>query len=134
MLLRPRWRKILADFWDNKARSFLVIASIFIGVFAVGMILTSKTILSNSLLEVYEQAAPANITVQTSPFGQSLVDHIERVNGVESVTARKTIAVRGRVDETTQWENLNINIVQDIDTVPYKKISTDRRQISTSQK
>ena len=36
--MRPRWKKIFSDLWGNKLRSFLVVASITIGLFAVGMI------------------------------------------------------------------------------------------------
>ena len=37
-MMRPRWHKALADLWSNKMRSLLVIVSIAIGLFAVGLI------------------------------------------------------------------------------------------------
>ena len=37
-MIRPRWRKVFSDLWDNKARTLLVVASISVGVFALGMI------------------------------------------------------------------------------------------------
>ena len=32
-MLRPRWSKVLADLRDSKMRTFLVVASIAVGVF-----------------------------------------------------------------------------------------------------
>ena len=37
-MLSPRWRKVLGDLWSNKTRTILVVLSIAVGVFAVGMI------------------------------------------------------------------------------------------------
>jgi len=36
--MQPRWRKTLSDLWDNKVRTALVVISIAVGVFSVGMI------------------------------------------------------------------------------------------------
>ena len=43
-LLKPRWSKVRSDLWDDKTRSGLVIASIAVGVFAIGMIITAFVI------------------------------------------------------------------------------------------
>ena len=45
-LLKPRWSKVFSDLWDDKTRTALVVASIAVGVFAVGMIITAYAILS----------------------------------------------------------------------------------------
>ncbi len=37
-MFSPCWRKVLADVWDNKSRTLLVVLSITVGVFAIGMI------------------------------------------------------------------------------------------------
>ncbi len=34
----PRWAKVLADLTENKTRTLLVVLSIAVGVFAVGMV------------------------------------------------------------------------------------------------
>ena len=36
-MVSPRWHKVLRDLWGNKARTVLVVLSIAVGVFAVGM-------------------------------------------------------------------------------------------------
>ena len=48
-MLKPRWRKVLGDLWSNKTRTLLVVLSIAVGVFAVGMIGGSSVLLSHDL-------------------------------------------------------------------------------------
>ena len=43
MRLRPRWHKVLRDLWGNKVRTILVVLSIAIGVFAIGMIIGTES-------------------------------------------------------------------------------------------
>jgi ABC-type antimicrobial peptide transport system permease subunit len=52
-MLRPRWRKVLHDLWSNKARTLLVIASIAVGVFAIGVITGAYVLLSEDLSASY---------------------------------------------------------------------------------
>lgn len=40
-MLRPRWRKVLRDVWYNRSRTVIVVLSIAVGVFAVGMIFST---------------------------------------------------------------------------------------------
>lgn len=61
--LRPRWHKALADLWGNKVRSLLVIASISVGLFAIGMIATVHQVLSTDMRDGYAALEPANILV-----------------------------------------------------------------------
>jgi len=49
MMLSPRWRKVLRDLWHNKPRTVIVVLSIAVGVFAVGMIASTQIMMSNDL-------------------------------------------------------------------------------------
>ena len=62
-MLKPRWRKVLADLWEDKVRSALVIVSIAVGVFVVGMIAGSYVIISVDMNSSYASANPANIVL-----------------------------------------------------------------------
>ena len=41
-MLSPRWHKVLSDLWGNKTRTVLVVLSIAVGVFALGMIISAQ--------------------------------------------------------------------------------------------
>ncbi|MFN2138113.1 MAG: FtsX-like permease family protein [Candidatus Promineifilaceae bacterium] len=93
-LLRPRWRKVLADLWDSKLRTFLVVASIAVGVFAVGTIANSYIVFSEDINISYSSINPANIDIVTDPFDQGLVDTIKEVPDVKDALGQHFVAVR----------------------------------------
>ena len=51
--MRPRWQKVFADLWGNKTRSLLVIASITIGLYAVGIISNINEIMVEDMHKGY---------------------------------------------------------------------------------
>ena len=69
-MIRPRWRKVLSDLWDNKLRTLLVVASIAVGVFSIGMIAGTYEIISKDMGASYASANPANIDIRTDDFNQ----------------------------------------------------------------
>ena len=48
-VLRPRWSKVFSDLWENKTRTALVVASIAVGVFAIGTIISAYVILGQDI-------------------------------------------------------------------------------------
>lgn len=93
-MLRPRWRKVLSDLWDNKIRTLLVVASIAVGVFAIGVIAGTYVLLSEDLSQNYNSVNPANIEIITDPFEPDFVRSIQRVPGVAAVEGRRAVTVR----------------------------------------
>ncbi len=80
--MRPRWQKILSDLWGNPLRSLLVLASIAVGLFALGVIATISIIGPQDMQTGYAAINPANIYLLTSPFDQGLVDRLKNIPGV----------------------------------------------------
>ncbi len=84
-MFRPRWQKVLSDLWSNKIRTLLVVASIGIGLFSVGLITNMYVILIEDLRTGYAGINPANIQLSLSSFHPDLLDRIERIDGVNQV-------------------------------------------------
>ena len=108
---------MLADLYGNKARSALVVASIAVGVFAIGVIAGAYVLLSQDLASSYEASNPANITLVTLPFGEDVVEAVARTEGVavaegaRELTVRVRAKSRGQDDVRSQpldttWDNL----------------------------
>ncbi len=106
-MIRPRWRKVLADLWDNKMRSLLVVASIAVGVFSIGMIAGTYVIISHDMGASYASANPANIDLITDGFDQDFVTTIERLDSVQDVEGRRIFSVRARV-AGGEWARLDL--------------------------
>ena len=51
--MRPRWRKVISDLLDNKARTILVVLSIAVGVFAIGVLAGTYIIISEDIGVTY---------------------------------------------------------------------------------
>ena len=84
-MFRPRWQKVLSDLWSNKIRTLLVVASIGIGLFSVGLITNMYVILIEDMRTGYAGINPANIQLSISSYHPDLLDRIERIDGVNQV-------------------------------------------------
>jgi putative ABC transport system permease protein len=113
-MLRPRWRKVWTDLVGNKIRSLLVVASIAVGLFAVGLITSMNTIITEDMETGYRAVNPANIIIASSPFGQATVDHIGNLEGVRQAEGAKLMTLRMR-NADGDWEPIDIKAIPNID-------------------
>ena len=104
---RPRWQKVLSDIWKNKSRSLLVIASIAVGLFAIGIISKTYIAISRDMRLGYEAINPANIQVQTGLINEEVVNGIEHIDGINQVEVARhsSMQVQGR---DGNWESIYI--------------------------
>lgn len=112
--MRPTWRKIVADLWENKLRSLLVAASITVGVFAIGVIAGAYVIIPQDLNTAYAAVNPANVTLTTDAFPPELVASVRRLEGVAQAEARRSVSVRvRRPSATSGWDALTLVALPD---------------------
>lgn len=112
-MLRPRWRKILRDLWHNKIRTILVILSIAVGVFAVGVIVSSQIMLSEDMALRYSATHPANAQLYPNAFDDELVEAIRRMDGIRDAEGRlDEVSVRLKVGPD-QWKPLLLDVISD---------------------
>jgi len=114
--LKPRWSKVFSDLWDDKTRTALVVASIAVGVFAVGMIITAFFVMSEDINTSYAAANPVNIEINTGPFYEDLVRVIEKVPGVDDVEGRQMLPIRARKG-TEIWQGLTLVGIKDFESL-----------------
>jgi putative ABC transport system permease protein len=105
--MRPRWQKIFSDLLSHKIRSLLVITSIAVGLFAIGMITTSYVILSEDIRAGYMAVNPANIQVNSSLFGDGFVQHLGNVSGVAEAEGAWNTSLQIRTS-SSKWETIRI--------------------------
>lgn len=111
-LLKPRWQKVFADLWENKLRTLLVVASIAVGVFAVGTIVTTYGFLSEDVGLTFAARNPANIDIHTDPFSDEFVRVINRLPGVLEAEGRRIVEVRVSNDGGN-WKRIKLVGVED---------------------
>jgi putative ABC transport system permease protein len=106
--MRPRWRKVLHDLWDNKGRTLLVVFSIAVGVFSIGVISGAYQIIGNDMGVSYAANNPSNIELRTANFNQDVLDTIRNMNGVANAEARRVSNFRVRTISSDTWISLDV--------------------------
>lgn len=110
-----RWKKVYRDLWNNRSRTTLVILSIAVGVFAIGMIGTTQQALTSSLAEQYAEMRPADAILKTEPMlDDDFVSSIRHMDGVTEAEGRRALALRISLDgEGETWRDLNFYALAD---------------------
>lgn len=93
--MTSRWKKVLADFWGNKGRTFLTIIMIAVGVFAVGFNSNLGLYMNESMDTDYLSASPSEAEIYAGPLDEDSVRIAREVPGVDAVEGRS--ATRGDV-------------------------------------
>lgn len=113
--MRPRWRKVLHDLLDSKSRTALVVFSIAVGVFSIGVIVGAYEIISKDMSASYAAIHPMNLELRCSPFDGNLVSIVEHLRGVEYAEGRRVFDLRTRIPGSDRWVTLNMVAIDDYD-------------------
>lgn len=112
--LRPRWNKIRSDLRGNLPRTLLVVASVAVGLFAVGMIGTVHGIMSVDIRRSYAASNPVNINIQAGTFDDDIVEMVKNQEGVKDAEGVRTFDLMVRTG-TSEWSRISINAIEDFD-------------------
>ena len=137
-MLSPRWRKVVRDLWGNKLRTVLVVLSIAVGVFAVGMIAGTRETAVAALDASWNSTNPASVTLYTDTFDEELLFTVRHMPGVREADARRQTTVRFQsatyLDATgkavqalgspveTKWRNLSLYAYPDYGSIRVGKV------------
>jgi putative ABC transport system permease protein len=124
-MIGPRWRKIVGDLWSYKLRTVLVVLSIAVGVFAVGMIAGTQEILTRDMQASYLAIDPPAAILGVSSFDDDLVATIRRMPGVDEAEGRAGLGVRVLVGADT-WRTLNLQAIPDFHDIHVNKIASEQ--------
>ncbi|NMC55381.1 MAG: FtsX-like permease family protein [Chloroflexi bacterium] len=110
-----RWMKVFRDLWNNRSRTILVILSIAVGVFAIGMIAATYQALTTSLTSQYLDMRPADMILNTAPsLNDDFIASIRHMRGVEEAEGRLVLPLRISLDgEGKTWRDLNLYALAD---------------------
>jgi len=89
--MSSRWKKIWADFWGNKSRSFLTILTVMVGTFAVGANADLRSYMLESMDGDYLSSRPSEATISASSFDEDMVEVARRVPGVDAAEGQTLI-------------------------------------------
>jgi len=113
--MRPRWRKIFLDLFENPTRTLLVVFSIAVGVFSIGVIAGAYVIIENDMSASYAANKPANIELRMENFDRDFISTVENAPGIADVEARRVFNIRARHVDSQNWTALDIVAIDDFD-------------------
>jgi putative ABC transport system permease protein len=113
-MLAPRWRKVLGDLSNNPTRTALVVLSIAIGVFAVGMVTGGREILIRDLNGDWNAVNPASASIAANNIDEDLVQVIRRMPGIADAQASRSITVRA-LTSAGEWKDLQLAVVRNVE-------------------
>src|SRR5689334_20869226 len=93
-MIPSRWKKVWSDLWGNKSRTFLIIATIAVGTFAVGFNSNMGLYMNESMDGDYLSANPSEANVYAYPINEDMLDMARAIPGVEQVEAYSTTSAR----------------------------------------
>jgi putative ABC transport system permease protein len=123
--MRPRWKKVIADLWGNLTRSVLVVASISIGLLAIGIISTIHFVITQDMRTGYHAINPANIFVSTSLYDKNYLDHLERVAGIRQVEGTREVSLRLE-SNPGEWIGIRLKSMPDLNQVDIDKVHLEQ--------
>jgi putative ABC transport system permease protein len=112
-MIRPRWRKVFHDLVGNFSRTALVVMSIAVGVFSIGVIVGAYVIISHDMSASYAANNPMNVELRTTPFTNTLITLVKNIRGVRQVEGRRVFTMRARIPGSSQWVTLNMVAIDD---------------------
>jgi putative ABC transport system permease protein len=93
-------------------RSLLVVASIAVGLFALGVMTTIYTVALGDMQRGYAEVNPANITIQSTLFDQDLVKGVEEVQRVSHAEGARLYSTRLEA-KPGEWIAISMHAMQD---------------------
>jgi putative ABC transport system permease protein len=93
-------------------RSLLVVASIAVGLFALGVMTTIYAVALDDMQSGFATVNPSNITIQSSPFDQEVVKGIQEIEGVSHAEGARLFSTRLEASPG-EWIAISMHAMQD---------------------
>ena len=115
------WRKAIRDFWQERARTALVVLAIALGISAFAAVLSSYAILTRELDNGYLATNPASAVLRVDSIDKDLVKAILQNPEVSDAEPRRTISGQMKAGPV-QWRNLILFVVEDYGNIRVSKL------------
>lgn len=119
--IAPHWVKVLRDVWASKTRTVLVALSIFVGVFAVGMIAGARVLLLDSLAYNADRLNPPAASFATDTMSEGMLDVVRAVPGVTDVSARMVLPAHVKLPGAL-WRDVALYALPDYDHTSVNRV------------
>jgi putative ABC transport system permease protein len=128
-MMRLAWRKVWRDVTRNKLRTALVILSIAVGIFAVGVIAHMRLLVSRDIAANLAAAAPASAVVTTGDaFDDAALDEVRRIPDVAVAEGLLTVNARFQYRaDPEKWYPIQLFVLPDYEHARLNRVEPEGR-------
>jgi len=87
-----RWRKVWMDFWGNKTRSLLMVSTLLVGVFSVGLVNNMSNMMNHDMDQDFLSSNPSEAKITAYPLNEDWVSWMRNIPGV-GITEGRTLMI-----------------------------------------
>src|SRR6266404_447653 len=106
------WHKVTRDFWEERARTALVVLAIAMGIAGFAGVLSSYAILTRELDKGYLATNPASAILRTDAIDDGLLAAILSNHDISDAEPRRVVSGRIKTGPV-EWRNLKLFVVKD---------------------
>jgi len=119
--------KIWYDLWENKGRTWRVVAIIAIGAFAIGAVLGGKEFISKDVAETWRTTNPATIGLLVEPaVDEATLDVLENLDEVDVVQGWfQDTTVQWRRAPSDPWQSATLVALDDYGDQSIRQVTQD---------
>jgi len=110
--MRPRWRKVIADWWSNLSRFILVTLSLMGGLFSIGIIAGGYVTTLEDMESGFKAISPSDVRIRTEAFDQSLIDYVQSLEGVVAAEGEKMLFAQLQTADG-EWQDIIIRVLSE---------------------
>jgi len=118
------WKKAIRDFWQERARTVLVVLAIALGISAFAAVLSSYAILTRELDRGYLNTNPASAVLRVDRIDDELVNAILQNPEVSDAEPRRTVTGQIKAGPI-QWRNLTLFVVKNYGDIRVSKLERE---------
>lgn len=120
--MKPRWRKVVRDLSSHRLRTTLVVLSVAIGIFAVGVVLGTRQILLREFAADFRASVPADATFRALGFDDELVADVSSQPGIAEVQPRRSVTARYEWSGSDVARLVSLESFPDFDEISVGKV------------
>jgi putative ABC transport system permease protein len=121
IFINPRWRKVLRDLWEHKVRTMLVVLAVSVGVFAFGILATSRVVLDKNMTDEYLEIHPSSASLMLPSFNDDLINAVRQLPEIKEAEGRRTFQTRLQLP-SGEWIDLNLTAIADYSDMQVNQI------------
>lgn len=113
--MSPRWKKLWNDLKATRGRMIMMVLAIAVGIFGVGTILSSYTILTREINLNYMNTNPASALIEMDEVPDELVEAVKGQPGIVDAETSSTVTARVLVND--EWVPILLFVIKDFENM-----------------